>query len=113
MIKFTILLRKREGMSHEEYVEYHKTKHAPLFASLPEVQRYVRKYVQCYALPVTLPGLPPPAYDGITELWFDAAEDIAEVFAAPRYLELIRPDEEKFLDLHGCGFLVCTENQVI
>ena len=113
MIKFTILLRKRSDLTHDEFVEYHKTKHAPLFKSLPEVQQYVRKYVQGHTLSVELPGMPPPAYDGTTELWFDDVDAIAKVFAAPRYLELIRPDEEKFLDLHGCGFLVCSENLVI
>jgi len=113
MIKFTILLRRKQDMSHDEFVQYHKTNHAPLFMSLPEVQQHVRKYVQGHTLPVELPGLPPPAYDGTTELWFDAVDDIAKVFTAPRYMELIRPDEEKFLDLHGCGFLVCTENQVL
>ena len=113
MIKFSILLRKRGDFTHEEYVQYHKNNHAPLFLSLPEVQQYVRKYVQCYADPATLPGLPPPAYDGITELWFNDREAIAKLFSAPRYLEIIRPDEEKFLDLPGCGFLICTENQVI
>ena len=112
MIKFTILLRKRADLSHEEFVQYHKSQHAPLFMSLPEVQRYVRRYVQGHTLPLDLPGLPAPAYDGTTELWFDAVEDIANVFAAPRYLEIIRPDEAKFLDLHGCGFLVLAENSV-
>ena len=113
MIKFTILLRKRQDMSHEDFVEYHKTNHAPLFMSLPEVQQYVRRYVQGHTLPAELPGLPPPAYDGTTELWFDSVEDIAKVFTAPNYMAQIRPDEEKFLDLHGCGFLVCAENFVL
>ncbi len=111
MVKFMILLRKREGLSHDEFVTYHKTRHAPLFNSLPEVQQYVRKYVQCHTLPVPLAGMPPPAYDGITELWFDDAAAIGYVFASERYMTLIRPDEAKFLDLAGCGFLVCTETQ--
>ena len=113
MTKFTILLRKRDDLTHDEFVAYHKNTHAALFMSLPEVQQHVRKYVQCHTIPAALPGLPPPAYDGTTELWFDDAESIAKVFTAPRYLELIRPDEAKFLDLHGCGFLVCTENEVL
>lgn len=112
MIKFTILLRKRADLSHEQFMQYHKTQHAALFTSLPEVQQYVRRYVQSHTQPLNLPDLPPPAYDGTTELWFDAVEDIAKVFAAPRYLELIRPDEANFLDLPGCGFLVLKENPV-
>jgi uncharacterized protein (TIGR02118 family) len=113
MIKFTILLRKRADLSHDEFVVYHKTKHAPLFISLPEVQQYVRRYVQSHTLAVDLPGMPPPAYDGITELWFDNVEAIGQVFASEQYLALIRPDEEKFLDLAGCGIMICAENPVM
>lgn len=113
MIKFTILLRKRADLTQEEFVQYHKTKHAPLFISLPEVKQYVRRYVQGHTQPLNLPGLPPPAYDGTTELWFDLAEDIGKVFSSPRYLEIIRPDEAKFLDLPGCGFMVLEENPVM
>ena len=113
MIKFTILLKKRQDLTQEAFVQHHINDHGPLFKSLPEVQQYVRKYVQGHTLPVALPGMPPPAYEGTTELWFDTAEDIAKVFTAPSYMKIIRPDEEKFLNLPGCGFLVCTENQVI
>ncbi|MBC7806179.1 MAG: EthD domain-containing protein [Akkermansiaceae bacterium] len=113
MVKFTILLKKRQDLTQEEFVRHHKNEHAPLFKSLPEVQQYVRKYVQGHTQPVALPGMPPSAYDGTTELWFDDIEAIGKLFTAPRYMEIIRPDEEKFLDLRGCGFLVCTENQVI
>ena len=113
MIKFTILLRKHQDMSQEEFVQYHKTQHAPLFKSLPEVRQYVRRYVQGHVQPLQLPGLPPPAYDGTTELWFDTVEDIAKLFTSAPYLEIIRPDEAKFLDLPGCGFLVLAENPVM
>ena len=112
MTKFTILLKRKPSMTHEEFVEYHKTKHAQLFASLPAVRVHVRRYVQQHALPVELPGLPPVKYDGITELWFDDAEGIAALFNDPDYLARIRPDEERFLDLHGCDFMVSRENAV-
>ncbi|WP_462266411.1 EthD domain-containing protein [Mucilaginibacter sp.] len=113
MIKFTILLKKRADMTTEEFVAYHRNQHAPLFKSLPEVQQYVRRYVQGHLINASLPGLPPPKYDGTTELWFDDAASIGKVFAASRYMEIIRPDEEKFLDLQGCDFLICAENEVI
>jgi len=113
MIKCTILLRKRQDMSQGEFVRHHQTQHASLFTALPEVRQYVRRYVQGHVLPLPLPGLPLPAYDGTTELWFDTVEDIAKVFTAPAYLATIRPDEAKFLDLAGCGFLVLAENPVL
>ena len=113
MVKFSILLRKRADMNHEDFVHYHKISHAPLFTSLPEVQQHVRKYIQCHALPVSLPGLPEPYYDGITELWFDDVESIGKVFSSKNYMQKIRPDEEKFLDLQQCGFLITVENPVL
>ena len=112
MTKFTILLKRRPDLTHEQFVEYHKHSHAPLFSSLPAVRAHVRRYVQQHALPVELPGLPSAKYDGITELWFDDPQGIAALFSDPDYLARIRPDEERFLDLHGCDFLVSQENPV-
>lgn len=112
-IKFTILLKRKTGTTHDEYVKYHRENHAPLFSSLPEVEENVLKYVQCHTLNESLPGLPPAQFDGITELWFKDMAGLAAVFTAPRYMEIIRPDEAKFLDLHGCSFIVSTENVVI
>ncbi len=113
MIKFTILLRRKPSMTQEEFVAYHREKHAPLFCALPAVQQSVRKYVQQHTLPIEMPGLPPAKYDGITELWFDDANDIGTLFNDPDYLARIRPDEERFLDLHGCDFIVSKEHVVL
>ena len=106
MIKMTILLRRKPEMSHDEFVAYHRNQHAPLFSSLQEV-------VQCHATGDVLPGLPDNHIDGSTELWFDDLAGIAGVFQSPNYMAAIRPDEEKFLDLHACEFLLAIENEVI
>ncbi len=113
MIKFTILLRRNPSMSHDEFVDYHREKHAPLFSALPEVREHVRRYVQSHKVPAAIPGLPPMTFDGITELWFDDAAGLEAVFLSDRYMETIRPDEAKFLDLHGCEFVLSTESVVI
>ena len=112
VVKFTILLRRKPQMSHADFVEHHKTVHAPLLMSIPAVKAHVRRYVQQHALPVELPGLPPAKYDGITELWFDEVAGIAAVFGNAEYMERIRPDEERFLDLHGCDFIVSEETAI-
>ncbi len=113
MIKMTILLRRKLGMSHDEFVAYHRNKHAPLFSSLAAVKQHVRRYVQCHSTGEQLPGLPDNHIDGSTELWFDDLAGLAAVFQSPNYMATIRPDEEKFLDLHACEFLVGTEHEVI
>ena len=112
MIKFTILLKKRPDLTEDEFVAHHRNVHAQLFMSIPVVKQTVRRYLQQHTIPADLPGLPPPKYDGITELWFDDVEAIARCFSDNEYLEKVRPDEESFLDLQACDFIVSTENQV-
>ena len=112
MIKFTILLKRKPSLSHEEFVEHHKSVHAEIFTSVPAVKETVRRYVQQHALPVELPGLPPMKYDGITELWFDDVAALARCFSDSEYLAVVRPDEASFLDLHACDFIVSEEHAV-
>ncbi|WP_187978134.1 EthD domain-containing protein [Mycetocola sp. JXN-3] len=112
MIKFTILIRRNPALTHEEFITYHRDRHAPLFMSLDCVRDNVRRYVQQHGLPVALPGLPPVTFDGATELWFDDLEGIGRVFEDPEYLAIIRPDEERFINLLGCEFLVTEEHLV-
>ena len=112
MIKFTILLARKASLTQEQFVEHHRNTHAALFMSVPVVKKTVRRYVQQHALPVTLPGMPPVKYDGVTELWFDDVEAIGRVFSDSEYMERIRPDEASFLDLERCDFIVSEENLV-
>lgn len=102
MIKFTIFLKRNSGMSHEEFVWYHENVHRPLFSSLPEVKTYVRYYLQCHPSQETLTKMALSEYDGITEIWFDDLESLSKFFIADAYQQVIRSDQEKFMDLHQC-----------
>lgn len=112
MIKLSILLRRRADLSHQQFVDHHRGVHADVFMSVPAVAQHVRRYVQCHTLQGELPGLPGPTFDGITELWFDDVAAVAAVFTDPTYLAVVRPDEESFLDLGGCQFLLTEEHVV-
>ena len=113
MIKFTILLRRKPSMTHDEFVTYHRERHAPLFCALPAVRQHVRRYVLCHTVPASVPGLPPVTFDGITELWFDDVAGLEAVFTSESYMEEIRPDEAQFLDLHTCEFVLSTESVLV
>lgn len=112
MIKFTAMLVKNPALTHEQFVTHHKTVHAELFMGLPASQEHVRRYVQSHSLEQDLPGMPPSAYNGITEIWFDGIEGFAAVFTSPEYLATVRPDEESFLDLAAGDVSLSTENVV-
>ena len=112
MVKLVGCLRRKPGMGAEKFHRYWKDVHGPLVQSVPEFFRYVRKYVQGHSVPNRVPGFPSPAFtpfDGVAELWFDSVEDIGKAFSEPRYLEIIRPDELKFLDLPNCTIFVVEE----
>ncbi len=113
MIKFTIILRRKSGTTQEQFVDHHRNVHATLFSSLPEVKLFVRRYVQAHAMEGRIAGLPDSKIDGTTELWFDDIAGLAGVFESENYMKTIRPDEESFLDLHACEFLIGEEHEVI
>ena len=112
MIKFTILLRRNPAMTHDQFVEHHRSVHAALFMSLPVVKETVLRYVQQHVIAAELPGMPPVKCDGITELWFEDVQALGRCFSDPEYMARIRPDEATFLDLHRCDFIVSTANEV-
>lgn len=68
MFKLMGLLRRREGLTHEEFVAYWKDHHAQLARRVPGLRAYRLS-------PVTtrFEGGGPP-YDGYGELWFDDRE---------------------------------------
>jgi uncharacterized protein (TIGR02118 family) len=96
MIKFTFLVQRLKGMSREEFIDYHKNKHAPLFCSIPETALYVRKYVVNH--PMAAEGFPEPLYDAVVEISFDSLEDFNAFFNSENYLTKVHPDEPKFFD---------------
>ncbi|GAA0330395.1 EthD domain-containing protein [Actinoallomurus spadix] len=111
MIKFAYLINRVDGMTFEEFVEYHRNHHAPLFTSIPEAERYVRKYTVSH--PVPAENYPAPAYDGLTEIWFDSWADHDAFFASENYRLRVHPDEAKFIDQDSIGVMVTEEKTVI
>jgi uncharacterized protein (TIGR02118 family) len=111
MIKFAYLINRVEGMSVEAFVDHHRNKHAPLFTSIPEAQKYVRRYAVSH--PVAAPNYPAPAFDGLTEIWFDSWADHDAFFSSKNYLETVKPDEPTFIDFASVGVMVTEERLVM
>ncbi|GAA5155226.1 MULTISPECIES: EthD domain-containing protein [Amycolatopsis] len=111
MIKFVYLVNRVPGMTPEEFVAYHREHHAPLFTSIPETRQYVRRYTVSH--PVPAPGYPSPAYDGVTEIWFDSWADHDAFFSSANYRERVHPDEGKFIDLDSVRTVVTDEKVVL
>ncbi|NYH51882.1 uncharacterized protein (TIGR02118 family) [Nocardiopsis arvandica] len=110
MIKFAFLINRLPEMTVEDFQRYHRDRHAPLFTSIPEAEKYVRKYAVSH--PITADGYPDPAYDGLTEIWFDSWDDHDSFFASENYRTEVNPDESKFIDLSNVGVMVTNETVV-
>lgn len=111
MIKFVFLINRVHGMSVEQFVAHHRDEHAPLFTSIPEAERYVRRYAVSH--PVPAQSYPAPAYDGLTEIWFDSWEDHDAFFSSENYRTRVNPDEATFIDTGSVGVMVTEEKVVV
>ena len=95
MVKVIALLKRKQGMTREDFTRYWREKHGPLVARVfPGVRRYVQNHA------ARLPGRGEPQIDGVAELWFDSLESwrTAADFIQGDQGKVIREDEEKFLD---------------
>ncbi|MCB2079986.1 MAG: EthD domain-containing protein [Novosphingobium sp.] len=72
--KILLFMKRRPGMSIEDFRDYYENRHVPLCMKYTQgISRYVRRYIepQRHAESGTNEELP---YDVITELWFDDEE---------------------------------------
>jgi uncharacterized protein (TIGR02118 family) len=122
MIKLVFTVRRREGMTREQFQRYWREQHAPLVKRHAEVLR-IRRYVQTHARDTDLDetlagsrGSEPRHYDGVAELWWESIDDLLEAsmsdegqIAAQALLE----DERRFIDLPGSPIWLGEEHVVI
>lgn len=112
MIKLIVAIRRREGMTVEDFQEHWRTRHAALVRENPATLKYVRKYVQCHTMPEQYTE-GEAAFDGTAELWFDSTADRDAFFNDPDYLRAVQPDEGKFADMSRTVFFATEEELVL
>ena len=116
MVKLVYCVRRKSGMTLEEFQDRWLNVHGPLVRSLREQIPSMTRYVQSHLIP----GEPSEAvraargagepYDGITEVWLDtdaeAAEGAAE--AGRRLFE----DELEFIDMKNSKVFLTVEHEI-
>lgn len=108
MIKVVYMLRRREGMTREEFQRYWREDHAELVKRHAEtlgIRRYVQTHARTTDLDAALAGSrgsEPGQYDGVAELWWDSVEDLVQAAssesAQAAQLALLE-DERRFIDV--------------
>lgn len=88
MIKVVAILRKKQGLSRQEFLHYWNVEHPEYVRRLPGLRRYRQN-------PAIDHHTEWP-YDGMAELWFDSVRDVAVAYAGTAAEELFA-HEKHFL----------------
>ena len=102
MIKMVTLLKRKPGMSMDEFINYYETKHSKIGEKYlaSHAIRYVRRYLR--PLPESI--IPTPMeqyYDVVMEIWFPDYSALSSTFAVlmkPEVQKEIIEDESKLFD---------------
>ena len=122
MVKLVFSLRRREGMSREEFQRYWREQHAPIVKRHAETLR-IRRYVQVHARETPIDDAlsasresEPGYFDGVAELWWDSLEDLIAAYSSEpgqaAGAELLE-DERRFIDLPRSPLWLGEENVVV
>jgi uncharacterized protein (TIGR02118 family) len=122
MIKLVFTVRRRDGMTREEFQRYWREEHAQLVKRHAETLR-IRRYVQTHARDTDLDEALAGAregearyYDGVAELWWESLDDLVEAStsdAGQMAGQALLEDERRFIDLPNSPIWLGEENVVI
>lgn len=74
--KLVLLMKRKPGMDVAAFRDYYETRHMPLCMKyMTGAVRYLRRYLE----PVQ--GMEEPAFDVITELWFEHRKPVDQIIA--------------------------------
>ena len=111
MIKLVAMLKRKEGLTPEEFHRHWREVHGPLIRSTKSGS-YVVRYEQ-NRRPLGDYGNPIVSdYDGVTVQWFRSMEDFHASLAEPDYAD-ISADVERFIDTASLVWLLTEDAEVI
>lgn len=120
MLKFVYCVRRNPQMSVEAFRKYWLENHGPLVRSYAKALK-AKRYVQSHTLdhPLNAAAQQPrgtkPAYDGITEVWWDSADDLIAALSTPEGQQanmILAEDEARFCDLPNCSVFFTEEHTI-
>ena len=106
MVKVVTFLKRKAGMSVEDFQRYWRTRHPAAVVRLPGIRRYVQSHTLASSY-----RKGEPVYDGIAEVWADGTDALRAMTRSPDNAG-VQADEAQFIDRTTMGFLV-TEEQVV
>lgn len=120
MVKIVALLKRKQGMSKEEFRKYYEEKHIKLCHenSRGYALDYRRNYIQDQfgagtgGSEFSSDAAAEADYDVVTEVWFRSREEIEQMLKAVQVSsigEAMIKDEENLFDRSAHRFMICDE----
>jgi uncharacterized protein (TIGR02118 family) len=95
MVKSVALIKRKPGISRDEFIRHYEEVHVPLILRyVPTIRRYARNHV------ITVPKHKESEFDCVTEAWFDDMDGYKTAIGVWKTEagQVIRDDESIFLD---------------
>lgn len=114
MFKAMVLLKRKPGLTLQQFIDHYENNHAPLGVQYQKkMVRYIRHFL--HPSPYPLDGTVVEAeYDVLTELWFEDKQAYDEGMALmmePEANKVLSEDEERFLDLSKSRLVFIEEHE--
>ncbi len=112
MVKLFAFLYRRDGMSHDEFLDHWRDHHGPLIAGTETLARHIVRYEQHPRhSSSSLSGT--EGCDGVTVQWMESLDSFRAFISEPDYAAVLAPDEQRFLDMSKVTFVICDEANVV
>jgi len=120
MIKFVMCLHRKPGLSREEFQEYWRYKHAPLFQSFVDTH-HAKRYVQDHTIDTPMNQMLRESrgmvqeFDGVAEVWFESEQAFIDAMSSPegqKLGEILGADESNFIDHSRSTAFLAEEHEV-
>lgn len=109
MHKLLIFLKRKPGLSLEEFRDYYEGQHVPLIMKyMKEPTRYFRRFME------PTPDMPEMDFDVITELWFKeraTVDFVIRMMTDDSMPADVMADEHRFLDRSKSRFHAVVEHE--
>jgi uncharacterized protein (TIGR02118 family) len=110
MVKLVCLIKRKPGLSPEEFHRYWREEHGPLVVRASG--QFLLRYEQNHR-PLSDYGKgDDDNFDGAAIEWFESADDFWAMVKDPSYLAELYPDEDRFLDRDSMVWLLTQEPDV-
>ena len=120
MIKFVMCLTRHPEMTRQQFQDYWKNQHAPLFQSFASTHKAM-KYIQDHTIDSPANALLRESrgmvqeFDGVAEVWFESEQAFIEAMSSEEGQKLgaiLHEDESKFIDHARSTAFLATEHEV-